>query len=61
VVQSARSSTIALSRAARAGSRNELLFLLEQTGFGDVIVQGGHNDAEATSDDDFIVFIARKR
>jgi SAM-dependent methyltransferase len=41
--------------------RNELLLLLEQTGFGDVIVQGDHNDAEATRDDDFIVFIAQKR
>jgi hypothetical protein len=41
--------------------RNELLIVLEQTGFGDIIVEGDHNDAEATSDDDFIVFIARKR
>ena len=39
----------------------ELLLLLEQAGFGNVVVQGDHNDAGATSDDDFIVFIAQKR
>jgi SAM-dependent methyltransferase len=41
--------------------RNELLLMLEQAGFSDVVVEGDHNDAEATSDDDFVVFIARKR
>ena len=41
--------------------KGELLLLLEQAGFGDVVVQGDHNDTEATSDDDFIVFIAKKR
>ena len=40
--------------------KNELLLLLEQAGFGNVVIQGDHNDAEATSDDDFIVFIAKK-
>jgi SAM-dependent methyltransferase len=40
--------------------KNELLLLLEQAGFDDVVVQGDHNNAEATSDDDFIVFIAKK-
>ena len=40
--------------------KNELLLMLEQAGFADVEVQGDHNDAEATSDDDFIVFVARK-
>lgn len=39
--------------------RNELLLMLEQAGFADVEVQGDHNDAAATSDDDFIVFVAR--
>jgi SAM-dependent methyltransferase len=41
--------------------KGELLLLLEQAGFGNVVVQGDHNDAGATSDDDFIVFIAQKR
>jgi SAM-dependent methyltransferase len=41
--------------------RSELLLLLGQAGFGDIVVQGDHNDAEATSDDDFIVFIAKRR
>jgi hypothetical protein len=40
--------------------KSELLLLLEQGGFADVAVQGDHNEAEATSDDDFIVFIAKK-
>ena len=41
--------------------KSELLLLLEQAGFADVVVEGDHNDAEVTSDDDFIVFIAKKR
>ena len=32
--------------------QNELLLLLERAGFADVTVQGDHNDAEATSDDE---------
>ncbi len=40
--------------------KNELLLVLERAGF-DVVIEGDHNDAEATSDDDFIVFIAKKR
>jgi SAM-dependent methyltransferase len=40
--------------------RNELLLMLEQAGFADVEVQGDHNDAPATSDDEFIVFVATK-
>jgi len=39
---------------------NELLLMLERAGFADVVVQGDHNDAEPTSDDDFIVFVAKK-
>ena len=41
--------------------KNELLLALERAGFADIVVQGDHNDAEATSDDDFIVLIAKKR
>jgi hypothetical protein len=33
--------------------------MLERAGFADVVVEGDHNDEEATSDDDFIVFIAK--
>ena len=39
--------------------RNELLLMLEQAGFADVEVEGDHNDAPATADDEFIVLIAR--
>jgi SAM-dependent methyltransferase len=39
--------------------RNELLLMLERAGFTDVVVEGDHNDAEATRDDGFIVFIAK--
>jgi SAM-dependent methyltransferase len=40
--------------------RNELLLMLERAGFTHVIVQGDHNDREARSDDNFLVFVARK-
>jgi SAM-dependent methyltransferase len=40
--------------------RNELLLMLERAGFSHVIVEGDHNDAPATSNDEFIVFVARK-
>jgi SAM-dependent methyltransferase len=40
--------------------KNELLLMLERTGFVDVAVRGGYTDAEPTSDDDFLVFIAKK-
>jgi SAM-dependent methyltransferase len=40
--------------------KNELLLMLEQTGFRDVVVRGGYTDAEPTSDDDFLVFVAKK-
>ena len=39
--------------------RNELLLLLEQAGFTDVRVEGDHNDRPATSEDDFVVFVAK--
>ena len=35
--------------------------MLERAEFTNVIVQGDHNDSEATSDDDFLVFVARKQ
>jgi hypothetical protein len=35
--------------------------MLERAGFTNIIVQGDHNDVEATSDDDFLVFVARRR
>jgi SAM-dependent methyltransferase len=40
--------------------RNELVLLLEQAGFADVRIEGDHNDLPATSDDEFLVFVARK-
>lgn len=40
--------------------KNELVLMLEQAGFDDVEVQGDHNDAEPTPDDDFLVFVAKK-
>jgi hypothetical protein len=41
--------------------RSELLLMLHRAGFADVVVQGDHNDAEPTSDDDFLVFVATKK
>ena len=40
--------------------KNELLLMLERTGFVDVVVQGGYEEREATAGDDFLVFVARK-
>jgi SAM-dependent methyltransferase len=40
--------------------RNELLLMLDRAGFADIVVQGDHNDEEATSDDDFLVFVETK-
>jgi SAM-dependent methyltransferase len=40
--------------------KNELLLMLERTGFKDVAVRTGYTDAEPTADDDFLVFLARK-
>lgn len=39
--------------------KNELVLMLEQAGFTDIEVQGDHNDASATPEDDFLVFVAR--
>jgi hypothetical protein len=41
--------------------KHELVLMLEQAGFDDVEVQGDHNDAEPTPDDDFLVFVAKKQ
>ena len=41
--------------------RNELLLLLERAGFADVRIEGDHNDLPPTADDEFLVFVARKR
>jgi SAM-dependent methyltransferase len=40
--------------------RNELLLMLERAGFAEVVVHGEHTEREPTSDDDFLVFVARK-
>ena len=34
--------------------------MLERAGFADVSVHGEHTEAEPTSDDAFLVFVARK-
>jgi SAM-dependent methyltransferase len=39
---------------------NELLLLLEQAGFTDVVVHGDHIEAPPTPDDEFVFFVARK-
>ena len=38
---------------------NELRAMLERAGFGDVVIEGDHNGRPATSDDEFVVFVAR--
>ena len=40
--------------------KHELVLMLEAAGFADVEVQGDHNDAPPTRDDDFIVVIAKR-
>ena len=39
---------------------NELLLMLEQTGFGDVSVYGDYTETEATAEHGILVFVARK-
>jgi SAM-dependent methyltransferase len=39
---------------------NELVLMLERTGFADVELRGGYEDRPPTGDDDFVVFTARK-
>jgi SAM-dependent methyltransferase len=38
----------------------ELLLMLEQAGFADVVVEGDHNGEPATADDAVLVFVGRK-
>ncbi len=40
--------------------RHEVVLMLERAGFANVEVQGDHNDLPATTDDEFLVFVARK-
>ena len=40
--------------------RDELVLMLEQAGFADVVVRGAYNGAEPTPDDEFLVFVARR-
>ena len=39
--------------------KNELLLMLDQAGFDDVVVHGDHVVADPTPDDDFVVFVAK--
>ena len=39
--------------------RNELLLMLERAGFADVVVHGEHTEGRTTSDDAFLVFVAK--
>jgi len=41
--------------------RNDLVRLLEHSGFLDVEVRGDHNDAPPRAEDDFLVFLARRQ
>ena len=40
--------------------KNELLMMLEQAGFRDIVVYGDHTEVEARAEDTSLVFIARK-
>ena len=40
--------------------RNELLLMLQRAGFANVVVHGEHTEREPTSDDEFLVFVARR-
>ena len=40
---------------------HEIVLMLERAGFVDIRVEAGYTGAEPTSDDDFVVFVARKR
>ena len=39
--------------------KNELVLMLQAAGFTDIEVQGDHNDAPATGEDDFLVFVTK--
>jgi SAM-dependent methyltransferase len=40
--------------------KNELLLLLERAGFTDIVVHGDHREEAATTDSDFVIFVAKK-
>ena len=39
---------------------HEIVLMLERTGFVDIELRAGYEDRPPTSDDDFVVFIAKK-
>lgn len=41
--------------------KNELVLMLERSGFAEIRVYGDHNDAAPTADDAFLVFVARRK
>ena len=41
--------------------KNELLMMLEQTGFDEITIQGDYTEAQATPEHGVLVFIARKK
>jgi hypothetical protein len=41
--------------------KNELLLMLERTGFADVVVHGDYTDEAPSADSEFLVFVASKR
>jgi SAM-dependent methyltransferase len=40
--------------------KNELQLMLERAGFGEIVVHGDHVRAQATPDDEFVVFVVRR-
>jgi hypothetical protein len=38
---------------------HEIVLLLDRTGFVDIELRAGYEDRQPTSDDDFVVFIAK--
>ncbi len=41
--------------------KNEILLLLEQVGFEEIVVHGDHSEEPPTANSDFLVFVAHKR
>ena len=44
----------------RANTPDELQLMLERAGFGEIVVHGDHVRAQATPDDEFVVFVVRR-
>jgi hypothetical protein len=40
---------------------NEVVLMLEQAGFRDIELRAGYEEREPTGDDEFVVFVARRR